>query len=42
MFRDSQPERPIELELFIDRMPGRDARRIVRESAARLAVLARA
>ena len=42
MFRDSQPQRPIELELFIDRMPGRDAHAIVRESAARLAALARA
>ena len=42
MFRDSHPEQPVELELFIDRMPGRDARTIVRESAARLATLARA
>ena len=42
MFRDSHPEQPVELELFIDRMPGRDARTIVRESAARLAMLTRA
>lgn len=42
MFRDSHPDQPVELELFIDRMPGRDARTIVRESAAWLATRARA
>lgn len=39
MFRDAQPERPVELELFIDRMPGRDAATLTRQSAALLAGL---
>lgn len=37
--RDCQPDRPVELELFIDRMPGRDAHAITRESALLLAGL---
>ena len=39
MFRNAQPARPVELELFIDRMPGRDATVLTRQSAALIAGL---